>query len=470
MFAFDVALGRVDAGEGQIAVFSNGNDHAPQPMIAYALRERGPSPFPAWMSDDCDHHGGAALGDIDGSGGDALLVSVMCDRVGRTQPDLVGVKLYPNIAGVLSATSIPFPIEDRGPAHDLELADLNGDGLLDLVVLWGPGPSLSSARARVCIYQNPGGPGPWRRFELALPPGMSAPSRVECADMTGNGWLDLVLACDRPLVLYGSIGGDLSLFGREHWRGTITTQWPAGISVAPRFDATTGAAPPVRGRGPAMLLATTRHSLSSDGEARSEVVVYDYPRSTPIARRAAPPLPSALRLVDLRGSGHPGVIVGGIGMTDEPASAMGACRDLAGLHTTPMLYYPGGPEGLARSPSWTSERPMAAQAQALYNYAHGAEKVVAYRFPHPASALTLPTVPIADSVQVRIDGRGPCRFHCAPDRTWLTLRSPAPAGALIELRYRAAARSDLLVADADPRVGNGYFRSHQHQHQHQHQH
>lgn len=83
-----------------------------------------------------------------------------------------------------------------GPLDDLVLADVDGDGLPDLVVSRG-GPG-SEGPERVLIRYNDGNGGFGREQVLALDPFPQATRSVAVADFTGNGLADVVVSgsCD----------------------------------------------------------------------------------------------------------------------------------------------------------------------------------------------------------------------------------------------------------------------------------
>ncbi len=113
-----------------------------------------------------------------------------------------------------------FPIDPEAPSgHGFVLADLDGDGLLDLVVNNADWDTLDEEEA-VLVYRNPG-PGslslPWPALVLYRSPEFYGKEQVAVADLDGDGRLDVVAQAEGAVHLFWnwSDGGDLRF---EHER------------------------------------------------------------------------------------------------------------------------------------------------------------------------------------------------------------------------------------------------------------
>jgi hypothetical protein len=132
-----------------------------------------------------------AVGDIDGDGRPDVVVACHGDASGGTLAVYLQV---PGSPGQFAANGEPQGTLSYRPI-DVQLADLDGDGRLDLVVAWDQVPSLS-------VYlQSATTPGTFAApFSIDLG---ASPSRLAVADLTDAGQLDLVVTTldGRVLVL-----------------------------------------------------------------------------------------------------------------------------------------------------------------------------------------------------------------------------------------------------------------------------
>lgn len=118
-------------------VISNGNDQMVQPLVIYRpTATSGQSPkYPAWVSENSQFGMGMAIADFDGDGANDIAVAI--SKGGNTQDADGGVHIYyanrstnhtPYTFSLLPSEIIGFS------ATDVEAADVDGDGYLDLVV------------------------------------------------------------------------------------------------------------------------------------------------------------------------------------------------------------------------------------------------------------------------------------------------------------------------------------------------
>ncbi|NTX09132.1 VCBS repeat-containing protein, partial [Myxococcus sp. CA040A] len=85
-FSTGAALGDLDQDGWTDLVVSNGNDLAPQALVAFYNRKSRQQPFPSsatpdWYSAGYDYHGGLSVGDVDGDGLLDVAVAVLFDKL-----------------------------------------------------------------------------------------------------------------------------------------------------------------------------------------------------------------------------------------------------------------------------------------------------------------------------------------------------------------------------------------------------
>lgn len=131
-------------------VVSAGNDKANQHVVIYFnYGSNKISTSPGWVSQDTDHHGTLAVGDIDGNGWPDIAVSVFLGQ------DLAyeggGVKVYYNYGPPNYLERTPSFKVTGFPSYGCALGDINGDGRLDLAVAGGePIPEVESFATQEC--------------------------------------------------------------------------------------------------------------------------------------------------------------------------------------------------------------------------------------------------------------------------------------------------------------------------------
>ncbi|HEX2161846.1 MAG TPA: VCBS repeat-containing protein [Thermoleophilaceae bacterium] len=199
-------------------------------------------------------------------------------------------------------------LADAGDATDVTIADVDGDSLLDIVIVRGddalpdpepgdapgpePGPEPDEALGRQDVTVVRGGTLDERHHES----GIAAPGEVEVADLNGDGRPEILVAGDEPSVSVlvntgggGFAAGDLS---------------PTGAVGATRRIALA----PVNGDGALDLLATDSGAaavlaLIGDGTGRFQPLG---PRATGLPGPSA-----AVAAGDVNGDGPVDAVVGG---------------------------------------------------------------------------------------------------------------------------------------------------------------
>jgi len=180
---------------------SNGNDIVQAPNYVY-LNAAGILPFSAnWVSEDLNYSGHCEFGDVDGDGYPELAVA------NYIAPDWLpaGVQIYANLGGVL-ATSPAWASSDSFHTFRTTFGDADGDGDLDLAV--ATGEAYQSVFEANRIYYNQDGvldaePG-WVSADL------DAAYDVQFADIDADGDLDLaILTTLGPVKIYENVGGTI---------------------------------------------------------------------------------------------------------------------------------------------------------------------------------------------------------------------------------------------------------------------
>lgn len=183
-------------------VVSNGNNMDKQAVTVYFNNNGVLSILPEWESSDLDFNGHLAVGDINNDGFPDLAVSVFrgSNGIGKGY-----VKIYMNNNGILS--SIPaWSSEDSMYTFSCAFGDMDNDGFLDLAVACGDYSSTYYDNMRV--YKNENGVMQtqpfWKSSNLAY--GMD----VDWADINKDGKLDLIFACTNgPSFAYLNYGDSI---------------------------------------------------------------------------------------------------------------------------------------------------------------------------------------------------------------------------------------------------------------------
>jgi hypothetical protein len=185
-------------------VVANGNDIERQKLAVYLNNGSGSLPLtPSWESADIDYHGHLDVGDINKDGFIDVVVSVYIGAAGFSQKGKI--KMYLNNNGILSSTP-SWTSADDFYTFSCALGDADGDGDLDLAAAGGESYYNRSEKNR--IYYNNNG------VLSSLPGWMSLSAGyaydVEWADIDNDGDLDLIFAEEKgPNKLFLNYGDSI---------------------------------------------------------------------------------------------------------------------------------------------------------------------------------------------------------------------------------------------------------------------
>jgi hypothetical protein len=184
-------------------VTANGNDMYRQKVTVYFNNAGTLATTPSWQSTDIDYHGHLSVGDINNDGWPDIAVSVYLGAAGFGTKGKV--KIYMNNNGTLEANP-SWTSADSMFTFSCALGDADNDGYLDLAVACGESYDQFSDNMR--IYKNVNGTMQtlpyWKSTNLTY--GMD----VDWADVNKDGKLDLVFVCERgPALAYLNYGDSI---------------------------------------------------------------------------------------------------------------------------------------------------------------------------------------------------------------------------------------------------------------------
>lgn len=205
-------------------VVANGNDMYRQYVTVYFNNAGTLSTTPGWQSSDIDYHGHLSLGDINNDGWIDVAVSVYLGAAGFGSKGKV--KIYTNNNGTLSSNPT-WISADSMYTFSCAFGDADNDGYLDLAVACGESYNLHSDQMR--IYKNVNGTMQtlpyWKSLNLTY--GMD----VDWADLNKDGKLELIFTCERgPSIAYFNYGDSI---GRTpYWTSTDASPYSNSLFLS----------------------------------------------------------------------------------------------------------------------------------------------------------------------------------------------------------------------------------------------
>lgn len=205
-------------------VIANGNDMNRQKVMVYFNNAGTISTTPGWESGDIDYHGHLSVGDINNDGWIDVAVSVYLGAAGFNSKGKV--KIYTNTNGILSSNPT-WTSSDSMYTFSCAFGDADNDGYLDLAVACGESYNLRSDQMR--IYKNVNGTMQtlpyWKSSNLTY--GMD----VDWADINKDGKLDLIYTCERgPTIAYRNYGD--SIARTPFWSSTDPSPYSNSLFLA----------------------------------------------------------------------------------------------------------------------------------------------------------------------------------------------------------------------------------------------
>lgn len=419
-----MALADIDRDGWRDLVLANGVDLSPQSLIVH--RNRGASApgglerYPTWYSSDIDHHGGLAVGDIDGDGWLDAAVAVPFDH--HRKPHTGCVRVYLNDGKGELQKAASYSIGLGFQVLDVALGDIDGDGRLDLaaagVGAYDPGTKVPLETAQQRIHMNRGGRlegnASWTTEESM------AAATVAFADVNQDGRLDLVLGSRRIGVYYGRADATNPLARVPDWQSEATHTAVYGLDVG-RLSA-----------------HDTTLSIVAGDNCRTrkcdDSKVYLYRPSAGAAARWSMPADNASRvlLVNANGDAHRDLVAAQLG---------------AGEHGAELLIVPGVDDGFASAHAFRSTERFLGISMASGDLRHSGLITASWVGKSDGTVVTLPDrqLEAIDSVVVNDKVLGSRDWSWVPGEDWLAISRAVPRGN-ITVHYRWSPVADVVQA------------------------
>jgi hypothetical protein len=234
-FATGIAFADLNKDGWPDLVISNGNDMAPQPLVVHYSQQGKIAQWPDWYADEIDFHGNLAIGDINGDGWLDVAVAVPFDHALDVANGCV--KVYFNQGDGKLEQKASYRTDPLGGVMSPALGDANGDGRLDLAAAvfalkeFSPTPAGPGA---VFIHRNEGGtlqPAPsWRNADDQRLHAVD----LQFADIDQDGRLDLAVAADRSSVFFSVPAADeteIAIESRASWQSEDTHRFSYGLDT-----------------------------------------------------------------------------------------------------------------------------------------------------------------------------------------------------------------------------------------------
>jgi len=418
-------------GDGWLdMVVADGNDMERQHLVVYLNDGAGGFPAsPSWSSSDIDYHGHLDMGDVNGDGRIDAAVAVYIGPSGFGEPGKVKL-YYGDGAGGFSATP-DWVSAVNFYCFAVALGDADGDGDLDLAC--SAGESYTGISERQKLFYNIDG-------TLEATPSWESDESGHALDVA---WEDVDLDGDLDLAFCGDDSPSRLYMNRQTDGGGLPTaaDW---VSADPANYGNTAAFGDWNGDGWPEFAVADNDQLGGPGKFK----VY--------ANRAGVLDPEPAWNSDTGGYGSHVSWVD-LDLDFDPDLA-------AGRWWGAVRLYENRGGDLGGSPVWTSGTSSVIENCFWGDVDNDGLVSGGTSLATGDGARTLVTLaraPLRSVDEVSVDGQPlpPSGYCINLENGWVSLGTPAPPGARIEVRFTYSVDLDLGVTNWDSSVGNYVFRN-----------
>lgn len=429
--ATGAALRDLDGDGWPDLIIANGNDIYRQRVAVYR-NQGGTFPLtPTWESGDIDYHGHLDLADVTGDGNLDLAVAVYLGPGGFPQPGYV--KLY---QGYGDGTFSPLPVwrsEDEFSSFRVAFGDINMNGRPDLACAAGEAYYRVKERARV--YRNVGGVLESLPYWMSDTEGYSMD--VAWGDINGDGILDLVVGGT-------SNPNDPDSYPTSVYLGDGTTlsTTPDWVNADGDNHANTICLADVNGNGRLDLAVCDNNQLGGSG--RVKIFLND-------AAGSLSALPDWVS--DFSGYGAH-VSFADVNFNGRPDLVSGSWWGRVRIYRNQNGTFPV-------TPTWQSASTSVVENIAWEDVNNDAlRSPLMERFTGNGVRrhFVLPDRPVRP-ISVSLDGAAlpEDSYFLHTEHGWISLSSTPPAGVELSVEYTASASLDFVVSNWDSGKGNYLF-------------
>lgn len=439
-FSTGAALVDLDNDGWTDLVLANGNDVAPQALVAFYNRKSAQQPFPGgstpdWYSAGYDYHGGLAVGDVDGDGLLDVAVAVPFDKLRKGGSGRVDV--FFNRGGKLEP--VPAYHTDTGfMPTGCAFADVDGDGDLDLAVsvlseLSPDGTPVPGGFQR--IYLNDGhalGNTPAWKSEVRL-----RATSVLGADIDQDGRMDLAFAASNAAIFYGQppTATGVPFHGSPDWTSASLSSQSAfyGLDVG-RV-----------GSGSKLALVGGLNCENASPCTNGFFLYQPEQGNQPIWSQAASNSSKVL-LADVNADG----------LLDLLTSQMGI--QFTGA---PVAFFQGTATSFENEPGYQGSLSTIGQQLAVGDLRNRApcSRTASFQFDTPRSVVTPRERQVFSVKSVKRDGVPVARYAWAPGSNWISLDAPLGPGERLQVEYTTSQVIDVFTAVSTPNLSSFFLYS-----------
>jgi hypothetical protein len=416
-------------GDGWLdMVVANGNDMARQTVVIYHNNGDGTLPLnPTWSASDIDYHGHLDIGDVNGDGLPDVVVAVYIGPAGFGSPGRVKA-YFNNGAGAFSSTP-DWVSGGNFYTFSLALGDADGDGDLDLACAAGDDYFDHAERQR--IFYNVGG-----TFE-SLPSWQSG----DVSYALDAFWDDVEKDGDMDVVFCGS-SAPVRIYRNDQTTGGGITTTPVWQNTDLPEYGNTAAFGDWNEDGYPEVAVADNDQLGGPGRFKVYANAAGTIGTTPAWTSATGGYGSHVSWIDLDLDGD---------------------SDLAaGRWWGQAWVYANTGFGLTSTPDWAS-----ATSSVIENMFWGDVDNDGLRSDGSTVAtgdglrtfFPIGQAPVHAVDEVRVDGAATTDFVSHLGYGWLSFATPPPDGAMVEIDYTYSVDVDLGVTNWDDDVGNYLFRN-----------